>query len=119
LPSIERGAEVTIVKRALGAIFLLATLALYGCGHKLVAHNGETSVNVFQNKENFDKLQSLKSQGGPAGMIGGFGESMMTRKIPENTPVKIISSDPEGDVIEVTQGPDKGLRGYVSKDNVN
>jgi hypothetical protein len=109
---------VRIANIALGAMLLAGTLWLAGCGHKLVAHDGDTTVNVFPNKETFDKVTSMKSQGGPAGMIGGLGESMMTKKADDNTPVNILSSDDEGDMIEVLDGRDKGLRGYVSKDNV-
>jgi hypothetical protein len=111
---------VRTVKRIVGSIVLTAMVVLAGCGgHKLVAHNGDTTVNVFPNKEDFDKVTSMKSQGGPAGMIGGLGESMMAKRVDNGTPVKILSSDPEGDTIEVLDGRDKGLRGYVSKDNVS
>jgi hypothetical protein len=110
---------VTIANIALGAMLLAGTFWLAGCGHKVVAHNGDTTVNVFPDKETFDKVTSMKSQGGPAGMIGGVGESMMAKRVDNNTPVNILSSDDEGDTIEVLDGRDKGLRGYVSKDNVH
>jgi hypothetical protein len=93
-----------------------------GCGHKLVAHNGETTVSVYENKEQFDKLQSLKSQGGSGGLggiVSGIGESMLTKKIDNDTPVKVLLTDDEGAMIEVTDGPQKGLEGYVVKDNLD
>ena len=98
------------------ALILMPLLA--GCGHKLVAHNGGTTVNVYGNKEQFDKVQSMKSEGGAAGIFGGIGESMLAKKVDNDTPVKIISSDNQGATVEVLDGRNKGLRGYVAKDNL-
>jgi len=98
---------------------LMLVPLLAGCGHKLVAHSGDTTVNVYASKEQFDKVQSMKSQGGAAAMLGGIGESMLAKKIDNNTPVKVISSDDEGAMVEVLDGRDKGLQGYVAKDNLD
>jgi hypothetical protein len=103
-------------------IALLLAPLVAGCSHKVVAHNGDTTVNVYANKEQFDKLQSLKSQsgsGGLGGLVGGIGESMLTKKIDNDTPVKVLLTDDEGAMIEVTNGPQKGLEGYVAKDNLD
>jgi hypothetical protein len=97
----------------------LALLILVGCGHSVVAHNGETTVNVYANQQQFEKVKSMKSQGGAAGFLGGLGESMLAKQIDNNTPVKILSSDDDGATIEVLDGAQKGLQGYVSKDNLN
>jgi hypothetical protein len=51
-------------------------------------------------------------------MVSGLGESIMAKKVAENTRVKILSSDSEGDEIQVLDGPNAGLRGYIAKDNV-
>jgi hypothetical protein len=104
---------------ALGVALIMAMLSLAGCSHRLIAHNGETNVAVYPNKEDFDKIASMKSQGGPAGMIGGMGQSLMAKQVPGNTPVKVLSSDDEGADVEVLEGPNKGLRGYVAKDNLH
>ncbi|HLW71525.1 MAG TPA: hypothetical protein VKS22_12990 [Candidatus Binataceae bacterium] len=85
----------------------------------MVAHNGETTVNVYPSKQQFDKVKSMKSQGGAAGFLGGLGESMLAKQIDNNTPVKILSSDDEGATIEVLDGAEKGLQGYVAKDNLD
>jgi hypothetical protein len=98
----------------LASFFLLA-----GCSHKLVAHNGDSTVNVYPSKEQFDKVESMKSQGGVAGMFGGVGESMLAKKVDNHTPVKVLSSDTDGASIEVTDGPNQGLKGYVAKDNLD
>jgi hypothetical protein len=98
---------------------LLLMPLLAGCGHKLIAHSGDTTISVYGNKEQFDKVQAMKSQGGPAGLFGGIGESMLAKKVDNETPVKVISSDEEGAQIEVLDGRDKGLQGYVAKDNLD
>jgi len=110
---------VTAFKSTLGAALILALFSLAGCGHKLVAHGGDTTVAVYPDKDSFDKVKAMEKQGGPAGLIGGLGESMMTKKIDAGTPVKILSSDDTGCQIEVVDGPNKGLHGYVSKDSVD
>jgi hypothetical protein len=51
--------------------------------------------------------------------LGGVGENFVAKKVAEDTPVKVISSDSEGDEIEVLAGPNAGLRGYVAKDTVD
>jgi ABC-type oligopeptide transport system substrate-binding subunit len=107
------------MRKMVGAVLVAATLALAGCSHKLVAHGGDTTVAVYPDKASFEKLKSLQSKGGPAGMIGGLGESLMTKKVDSGTPIKIIESDEEGYRIEVMDGPNKGMGGYVAKDSVD
>jgi hypothetical protein len=106
--------RITVALTLIGALSILA-----GCAHKLVGHNGETTVSVFRDKKDFDDVMSMKSRGGAEGMVGGLGESFMARKVAGNTPIKILSSDSEGADIQVLEGPDAGLRGYVAKDNVD
>jgi hypothetical protein len=115
------GSEVRrrIIRVVLAAMLTGPILTVAGCGHKLVARSGDTTVNVFPSKKDFDNVMSMKSRGGAEGMVGGLGESFMAKKVAGNTPVKILSSDSEGDDIQVLEGPDSGLRGYVAKDNVN
>jgi len=111
-----------IVKRkqyVLAAVFTVAALALAGCGHKLVAHGGDNTVSVYPDKDSFEKLKHLQSEGGPAGMIGGLGASLVAKKVDNGTPVKVLSSDDDGYQIEVLDGASKGMSGYVSKDSVD
>ena len=103
----------------LGVVIIVAAMALAGCGHKLVAHGGDTTVSVYPDKASFERLKQLQSQGGPAGMIGGLGASLVARKVDNGTPVKVLSSDDDGCQIEVMDGASKGMRGYVSKDSVD
>ena len=101
------------------AFVIGGALALVGCGHKLVAHNGESTVGVYPDEDTFTKLVNLKKQGGVGGMIGGLGEGLAAKQVDNNTPVRIISSDDKGSQVEVMDGAFKGLQGFVPKDNVN
>ena len=102
-----------------GILGIVLVIGLAGCGHNLVAHNGETTVNVYPSKEQFDKVESMKSQGGPVAMLGGLGEGLLAKKIDNDTAVQILSSDNNGAMVEVLDGRDKGFKGYVAKDNLN
>ena len=108
-----------IARIVLAVVLVSAVFSITGCSHKLVGHGGEATVSVFANKKDFDNVMSMKSRGGAEGIVGGLGESIMAKKVAENTHVKILSSDSEGGEIEVLDGPYAGLRGYVAKDNVD
>ena len=96
-----------------------AALAIEGCGHKLVAHNGESTVAVYPDENTFVKLTNLKNQGGVGSMIGGLGEGLAAKQVDNNTPVRIINSDDKGSQVEVLDGAFKGLQGFVPQDNVH
>ena len=108
-----------ITNIVIAAALICAMYAITGCSHRLVGHGGEANVSVFPNKQDFDSVTSMKSRGGPEGIVGGLGESFMARKVPDQTRVKVLSSDSEGDEIQVLEGPYTGLRGYVAKDSVD
>jgi len=102
------------------AFVIGASLAIGGCGHKLVAHNGESTVAVYPDEETFTKLTDLKKQGGVVGgVIGGLGEGLAAKQVDNNTPVRIINSDDKGSQIEVLDGAFKGMHGFVPQDNVH
>ena len=103
----------------LGLALVILMVAIAGCGHKLVSHGGETTVPVFPDKASFDKLKQMQNEGGPAAVFGGLGASLMSKKVDNGTPVKILTSDEEGSQIEVLDGTSKGVTGYVSKDSVD
>jgi hypothetical protein len=100
-------------------LLITALVGITGCTHKLVGRSGDTTVSVFPSKKDFDNVMSLKSHGGAEGFVGGLGQTFMAKQVAANTPVKILSSDSEGDDIQIIQGPNAGLRGYVAKDNVD
>jgi hypothetical protein len=97
----------------------VVSIALAGCQHKLVAQGDQHSVKVFPGESTYEKVKDMKKQGGPAGMLAGLGENFMAKEVDNNTPVRIVSSDSEGAQIEVTDGPNKGMQGFVPKENVN
>jgi len=101
------------------ALIILAVIGLAGCGHKLVAHGGDSTVPLYPDKATFDKVKNLQNQGGAARFFGGVGEAIATKKIDDQTPVKVISSDDVGAEVEITDGPMKGTVGYVAKDSVD
>jgi hypothetical protein len=106
---------------ALAASLIGLALFVAGCQHRLVAAPGESTVAIYPDRQSYDKFQELKKQGNPLAQLArGFGQSFAAKKtVDDKSPVKIISSDDEGDLIEVTDGPDKGVTGFVPKNNVN
>jgi ABC-type oligopeptide transport system substrate-binding subunit len=102
------------------AFVIGAAFGLSGCGHKLVAHNGESTVAVYPDENTFTKLTDLKKQGGVVGgVIGNLGEGLASKQVDNNTPVRIIKSDDKGSQIEVLDGAFKGMHGFVPQDNVH
>ena len=101
------------------AIALVGLLMVAGCSHKLVPSEGQTQVQIFPDEDTYKKLAQMKSQGGVAGMLGGMGENLAAGKLDAGTPVYIISSDDLGSQVEVTDGPAKGMKGFVPKANVD
>ncbi len=101
------------------ASILALSVVAAGCGHKLVAAPGEQTVAVYPDEDTYLKLQELKKQGGMAGMLGGLGQNFSTVGVDDKTPVKILSSDDKGAIIQVQKGPHLGLKGFVPKNSVD
>jgi len=97
----------------------ILTLLCAGCGHYLRATDGQTSVAVYPDEATFVKVKSLEGQGGPMAMVGSLGENVLAKKLDDQTPVRIISRDRMGSMIEVLDGPNKGLRGFVPQPNLD
>lgn len=91
---------------------------LAGCQHYLVAAPGDTTVAIYPDRQTYDKLADLKKQGPIGQLASGVGKGIESKAVDDKTPVKVISSDDEGDAIEVTQGPNAGVSGYVPKNSV-
>ena len=101
------------------AIAVGASLAVLGCGHKLVAARGERTVAIYPDEDTWKKIAQMKQQGGMTGMLGGLGENFAAKQVDDKTPVRIITSDTEGSKVEVTDGPFKGTQGFVPRENVD
>jgi len=48
-----------------------------------------------------------------------MGENLAAGKLDNQTPVKIISGDDLGSNVEVSDGPSKGMKGFVPKANLD
>ena len=105
--------------RSLLAIVGILALVASGCQHKVVATGDEHTVKLYPDEATYEKVKGMKKEGGAMGMLGGLGEGFMAKQLDNNTPVRIISSDSEGAQIEVTDGPNKGMQGFIAKENVN
>ncbi len=100
---------------------MLAAMAIVatGCSHRVVASAGEHTVKIFPDQATYDKVAKMKSQGGAMGMLGGIGANLAAKEVDDQTPVRIVTTNDEGSVVEVTDGPFKGVTGFVPRQNVN
>ena len=118
---------VGVLRRAMGlrkrtliaAAAAVAALLAAGCSHRVVASPGEHTVRVYPDQATYDKVSKMRSQSGPLGMLGGIGANLATKEVDDQTPVRIVTSNDEGSEIEVTDGPFKGVMGFVPKQNIN
>jgi hypothetical protein len=100
-------------------------LALAGCTkqsvltHKLVATGGDPAVALYPDEQTFLKVSHKAQQGGVIGMIGSAQQDLSSKKIDDQTPVKILSSDSNGTEVEIVEGPMKGTVGFVADQNVD
>lgn len=87
--------------------------------HKLVATGGERAVALYPDEQTFLKVSHKAQQGGVTGMIGDAQQDLSSKKIDDQTPVKILSSDRNGTEVEIVEGPMKGTAGFVANQNVD
>jgi hypothetical protein len=108
----------------LGTLF---SLAIIGCQqpmapvitHKLVATGNQHSIPVYPDEQTYLSTSRDKQQGGVTGVVGDVKQSFTAKEIDDQTPVQIVTSDDNGAVITVTDGPMKGETGFVAKQNVD
>ena len=94
-------------------------LCIAGCQHRLVAAPGENTVAIYPDRQTYDKLSELKKSGPLGQLASGLGKGVESKAVDDKTPVNVLSSDDEGDVVEVVDGPNKGVSGFVPKNSVN
>jgi len=86
--------------------------------HKLVVTGNQHSVPLYTDEQTYLDVSHEKQQGGVEGMAGDVRSKFSARQIDDQTSVKIISSDDNGAVIQIVDGPMKGQTGFVSKQNL-
>lgn len=102
-----------------GILFSLAGCSKPLVTHKLVATAGEQTVPLYPDEATYLKVSHEAQQGGVTGMVGSAKRSLSAKKINDQTPVKIISTDSNGSEVQIVEGPMKGTTGFVAKQNVD
>ena len=87
--------------------------------HKLVASADQHSVPMYPDEQTYLKVSRMQQQGGIEGMAGDVRKNFIAWAIDDQTPVTIVSSDENGAVVEIAQGPMKGHSGFVAKQNID
>jgi hypothetical protein len=76
-------------------------------------------VPLYSDEQTYLGVSQEKQQGGVEGMAGDVRNKFSAREIDDQTPVKVVSSDDNGAVIEIIEGPMKGQSGFVAKQNLD
>jgi hypothetical protein len=87
--------------------------------HKLVVTGNQHSVPLYADEETYLKYSRMRQQGGIEGMVGNIGKKFVARDIDDQTPVKIVSNDDNGAIVQIIDGPMKGQTGFVARQNVD
>jgi hypothetical protein len=87
--------------------------------HKLVVTGNQHSVPLYPDEATYLNTSREKQEGGVVGVVGDVKQSITAKQIDDQTPVQIVTSDDNGAVITVTNGPMKGATGFVAKQNVD
>ncbi|HKD68544.1 MAG TPA: hypothetical protein VKB84_16985 [Candidatus Binataceae bacterium] len=87
--------------------------------HKLVVTGNQHSVPLYADENDYLKYSRMRQQGGIEGMVGDIGKKLVAKEIDDQTPVKIVSSDDNGAVIQIIDGPMRGQTGFVAKQNID
>jgi len=87
--------------------------------HKLVVTGNQHSVPLYPDEQTYLNVSHQKQQGGVEGMAGDIRNKFTARQIDDQTSVKVVSSDANGAVIQIIDGPMKGQSGYVAKQNLD
>lgn len=87
--------------------------------HKLVATGNQHAVPVYRDEEDYVHTSLLKGSGGVEGIVGDVKQTLTAKQIDDQTQVQIVSSDDNGAEIAVTNGPMKGMTGFVARQNIN
>lgn len=113
-----------MIRRIMVIALLSAGLGFMGCQksiltHKLVVTGNEHSVPLYPDEHTYLEVSHQKQQGGLQGMAGDVRSKFSAREIDDQTPVKVVSSDDDGAVVQITDGPMRGQTGFVAKQNLD
>ena len=87
--------------------------------HKLVATGNQHSVALYPDEQTYLKVSRMQQEGGIEGMAGDVRKNFTALAIDDQTPVTIVSSNENGAVVEIAEGPMKGQSGLVDKQHVD
>jgi len=115
---------------AITAAALAIALAASGCGHRLVASNDEKAVKVYDSQDVYTAaldIQNAVKKMGPQSdpkrnfirMLDSMVQGRELRECDAGTSVKIISQNDTGAQVEILEGPNKGYKGFVPKENIH
>ena len=101
-----------------------STLLLLACQqpvvtHKLVATGTQHTVPMYPDEQTYLHVSREKQSGGVEGMVGDVKQQFQAREIDDQTQISVVSSDDNGSVVQVIDGPMKGASGFVAKQNVD
>src|SRR5579872_6771782 len=115
------GGVIVMIRRILGIAALSITIGVIAAcqkpvvTHKLVVTGNQHSVPLYPDEQTYLSVSHEKQQGGVEGMAGNLRNKFTARQIDDQTSVKVISSDENGAMIQIIDGPMKGQSGYVAK----
>jgi hypothetical protein len=111
---------------AIASVFTSAVLLFFAAAcqqpvvtHKLVVAGNQHTIPLYSDENAYLKYGRMKQEGGVEGMVGNIGNKMVTKDIDPDTPVKVVSSDDNGAVVQITAGPMNGQTGFVARQNID
>jgi hypothetical protein len=114
------------IKIAAAAALFSSALVFGACNspstalpHKLVATSGQDTVPMYPDEQSFLRVSHNAQDGGVTGVVGNVQKEVTAKKIDNQTPVQVLSSDSNGSEVEITDGPMKGQAGFVANQNVD
>jgi hypothetical protein len=105
----------------IGSLFSMAIIACQQpvINHKLVVTGNQHAVPMYPDEQTYLHTSHEKQEGGVVGVVGDVKQNLTAKQLDDQTPVQIVTSDDNGAVITVTDGPMKGATGFVAKQNVD
>jgi len=86
--------------------------------HKLIVTGNQHSVPLYPDEHTYLQVSRQKQEGGIEGMVGQVNKTFNAREIDDQTAVNVISSDDNGALVKISDGPMKGQTGFVAKQNL-